>query len=225
MALLATRFGSTNKLAIAVNLSYALVLRLKEGEEMTADQAERIERQLNLPNGWMSVAHPEGLQGVGRIDELAGIPEDNSAAMQATRRANTDLLIGDGHGAKAQFAKAMKWHATEVQHLEKRTFGYRKARAMEAQLGLPAGWLDSPHAPEQVPPEVRALIDGKGDEPRAGGSSSLPNLVAAVSSMTPSAGGPIARALLQTVITQINEGVLSEKRAHELLGKLLEADE
>lgn len=218
MALLLNRFGSPNKLALAVKRSYAVARRWKD-KPVTDEEAGRIEHCLNLPRGWLSVPHPEGVAGAGRVDELAGIAEDNSDAMQEVRRANVGLLIGDGHGGKAQFAKALRWHASEVVQLHTRTFGHRKARALETNLGLPERWLDVAHTAEEVPSAVREFISG------SSGNAPADARVVSVSRAPltlPGAGGPVARALLQTIVDQIDQGVLSEKKAHELLGKLLE---
>lgn len=220
--LLVERFGSPNKMALAVKLSYVLVRGLKEGKALTANYAERIEQSLGLPDGWMSVPHPEGINGAGKVEKLAGELEDNSDERQSTRRANIYLLIGEGHGAKARFSKVMKWHATEITHLETRTFGHRKARGVEAHLGLPAGWLDNPQEVDQVPPDVRAFIEGRSTGPHPDEPSEA---AAFAPGLMPGAGGPVARALLETLVSQINRGALTEKRAHEMLGKLLEPGE
>lgn len=89
----------------------------------------------------------------------------------ALRRQNLALLIATRYQSQADFVQKSGQSQSEVSGLLKvKSFGEKKARAIEESCGLPTLWLDSDHAAALTPPPVLSkssrveLIDDQDDE-------------------------------------------------------------
>jgi hypothetical protein len=114
------------------------------------------------------------------------------------------------------------------------------ARAIEVALDLPEGWLDLPRTDREIPPTARALL---GDTTATTGNASAEIAAQLTLSRHLSAGsdsratvsplfektagrvGPIAEALAKTILKMSAAEQLSETRAFQLLGILIEEAE
>lgn len=76
------------------------------------------------------------------------------------RRANV-CLLAKPKGATARLAEAMGLSHGPIGSVKsdsERSIGHDFARRLETAVGLPAGWLDQPHSPSDVPAAVLALL-------------------------------------------------------------------
>ncbi|MFB9127097.1 hypothetical protein E2553_40060 [Paraburkholderia dipogonis] len=84
---------------------------------------------------------------------------DDSAAVEAIRRANLHILTGR-NGSKARLGVVMAMSGSNMAH---RLYGKKRLDGVEAnrfteRLGLPAGWLDTPHLEAEIPESVSRLL-------------------------------------------------------------------
>jgi hypothetical protein len=79
--------------------------------------------------------------------------------IQSIRRARLAQLIADKyHGSQAAFVDATNANQGEVSALLKsKSFGEKKARKIEGECGVPAGWLDTPLDGETEKPLVHLV--------------------------------------------------------------------
>jgi hypothetical protein len=97
------------------------------------------------------------------------------AVVKDTRRANLEALIA-AHGSIRELADAAGANAAHLSQIRNgfRSMGDTFARALERELGLETGWLDSPHdaAPEADLVTVPPLEGGADGGPLAGATVS-----------------------------------------------------
>ena len=144
--------------------------------------------------------------------------------LRATRSANLAVLVKP-HGAQARLAALMGVTTPVISgmlRVEKKRFGKQAARKVESTLDLPEGWLDrdNPEPPEHV----AALLDPT--------VKKKPKLLRRepVPVNTPSARESPALPGIHGVVESsyrdlVEQGKVSDRFAHELLGKLLELAE
>ncbi|CAB3742782.1 hypothetical protein [Paraburkholderia rhynchosiae] len=93
------------------------------------------------------------------ITQKQALALDDSAALQNIRRANLHVLTGR-NGSKARLGVVMAMSGSNMAH---RLYGKKRMDGAEAnrfteRLGLPAGWLDTPHSEAEIPESVSRLL-------------------------------------------------------------------
>ncbi|NMF91270.1 hypothetical protein [Aromatoleum petrolei] len=162
-----------------------------------------------------------------------------------TRRRNLIMLTA-ARGAKIALTHAAKLTSSRVSLM---TSGRKPvsdpfAQAIEQALGLPPGWLDAPQARQSVPQSVWSVLgtsastapDANVDaEPRTPAGGQAGTDIAALLAQAAAAPtalfdkpratvGPIAEALARTILNMSRADKLSERKAFQLLGALLNDD-
>lgn len=171
---------------------------------------------------------------------LAVAPAAGRHERNDTRRRNLIMLTA-ARGAKIALTQAANLTSSRVSLM---TSGRKPvsdpfAQAIEQALALPPGWLDVPQARQSVPQSVWSVLgaptatDADAAEPppvsaTAQAGTDIAALLAQATA-TPTAlfdkqratVGPIAEALARTILNMSRTDKLSERKAFQLLGALL----
>lgn len=227
LEVLVQAIGSLSKLQRATGVPTARISEACRAHAPLAEhQVQAIESQLNLPGGWLTLAHgPDLLQEAREhLSSLGFSAEvDNSAQMQERRRSNIQLLAGPERGAKTALCNRLGWPSTEFSNFMKRVFGAQRARSIERKLGIPSGWLDEEHGALELPNAFEERLSAIGGNQVEYTSAPVsPAKVGRAGATSSISGGPIARALLETLSNLVKTGGLSESNALELLNRLQE---
>jgi hypothetical protein len=182
-----------------------------------------------------STIAPDGTadRPIAAIDRRRLSPEKQ--ALLACRRLNVAMLTTQ-RGSKNTLARLA---GTTGSRISLMTAGHKPvsapfALAIEDSLKLPRGWLDQPHGVEEVPRAVWQLLGGSYPPPALKQADEKParKYRQAQQSYTPTpaalfdkpAGqvGPIAEALAKKILQLSATEQLSENRAFQLLGLLID---
>jgi hypothetical protein len=207
LSLLVSHFGSMATLSKACEMPYSQTADLVKGRMQLDDrQAREMEAGLGLPPGWLTTAHNPSEPLPDSLMSAQEVTRSNSDETQSRRKQNLERIVGDVHGAKIAFTRKMQWYPSEWNRTMKQGFGFRRAAIIEDMLGLKRGWLDLDHTEAEYE-AARAWNREHVAAPNIG------------------ADRPLAKALLLKIQRLVEHNRLPEKKAHQLLGELLDLDE
>src|SRR6201996_2371336 len=88
--------------------------------------------------------------------------EDSEELLLPVWRANLVLLTGE-IGAANRLARMMTFSASYLKLMlaGQREFSEEFVRGVEAVTGLPGGWMNAPHAGDEIPQNAREAIDNE----------------------------------------------------------------
>ena len=212
-----------------------------DADSVTETRAALIEERLHLPEGWLSLETPKPLDLSLTAAEVD--PVDDPDTLLKTRRENLQLLVNKVR-SKIALAPLTDIAPSNLSKVFKKDFTDYIARKIETNMGLPEGWLDSPHDAETwestVPDEVVEKLNktaserpGPGAPPRKSGSTPDGRTAPAHGhSSAPRHHGvvfgpdwpPLSRALVEKTAELIDSKRLTEDVAYALFGQLLQLE-
>jgi len=224
LQLLIDASGSLNKLRRVTEIPLTRLSKVKQGEGMLRhEEARQLEERLGLPSGWFDTKQGGEAETTLREHFQAtgvGSVADNSVERQEIRRGNLRLLVGEERGAKTALCDKLEVPGSEFAAFMTRILGGQRARSIERKLGIPEGWLDEPHEGLELPKAFEDRLAALAVSVPAAAKRAISAITLTAAAPPKCAGGPIARALLDTLNDTLETGELDECDALELLNRV-----